>query len=58
MAQQSPSRTFVDVDCRYVLLAGEKSVSVPVAIDVEADQLSIVIEAVDNSGPDAVGVVD
>lgn len=48
-----------EVDRAYVLPGSrEKSVGVPVAVNVEADELTIVVDAVDGGGPDAVGVVD
>ena len=37
---------------------GEKTVGVPGAVDVEADQISVVVEAVDGGGPNTVWVVD
>jgi hypothetical protein len=48
-----------EVDRAYVLPGSrEKTVGVPVAVNVEADELAVVVEAVDGGGPDAVGVVD
>jgi len=58
MTKGSSSRTFVNVGCSYVLPACKKSVGIPGAIDVEADQLIFVVEPIDGSGPDAVGVID
>ena len=47
-----------EVDRAFVLhVSREKTVCVPVAVNVEADELTVVVEAVDG-GPDAVGVVD
>jgi hypothetical protein len=36
----------------------EKSVSISIAIDVEADEITVVIEAIDGGGANAVGGVD
>ena len=58
MATVSPSWTFADTGRSYVLHACEKSVGIPGAIDVEADQLIFVIEPIDGGGPDAVRVID
>src|SRR5713226_5394841 len=57
MATVSPSRAFADTGRTYVLLC-EKPVGVPGTVDVEADQVSAVIDAVDGGGPDALWVVD
>jgi hypothetical protein len=42
----------------YDVLRREKTVGVPCPVDVEADQISAVVEAVNGGGPDAVWVVD
>src|SRR5260221_8321736 len=42
----------------YLRLTREKTVGVPGTVDVEADELTVIVEAVDGGRPDAVGVVD
>ena len=40
------------------MLFGEEAIGVTGTIDIEADECAIVVEAVDNGGADAIGVID
>jgi hypothetical protein len=53
-----PKRLFLSKEKNHILLACEEPVGVPGAVDVEANQLSEVVDAVDGGRPDAVRVVD
>ena len=58
--KQSLSRSFwmyIVHHCTDTLFGGEEAIGVASAIGVEADELGFVVDAVDDGGADAVGIV-
>ena len=54
----APSWARIVFTCTYKLLGCEEAIGIASAVNIEADQLRIVVETVDNGGADAVGVVN